>query len=141
MYGHCTCFIKSYSSSRLTYKTLKTLDIKTFITAKLHASSIKKKILFSTLVSYDANYVPRALDSGEGIRGSILILILNIFRYMTHDPVVQTIHLNSYTLVQLKSNNYQAFSPTGNTSTINVNNIVLFRPNIILFEYPCTLLV
>lgn len=53
------------------------------------------KVSSSTLVSYDANYAPRALRSREVVRGNIHILILNIFRYETHDPVAKSIHLYS----------------------------------------------
>lgn len=49
----------------------------------------------STLINYDKDYVPRALSNGEGMRESILILILNIFEYRTPDPFVRSIHLHS----------------------------------------------
>lgn len=62
-----------------------------------NVSSFKhnKKILLSTLVNYDEDCASRALSSREGMRGSIHILILNIFGYDTPDPVVQSIYLYS----------------------------------------------
>lgn len=50
--------------------------------------------------------MPRALRNGERIRGSIHILILNIFGYETIDLVVESIHLHSETLVQFKSRQF-----------------------------------
>lgn len=41
------------------------------------------------------NFAPWALRNGEGIRGSIDILILNTFEYGTHDPIIQSIHIHS----------------------------------------------
>lgn len=110
---YCIWSIKSHSSQDSTFKTMKTeghqdMIMLTFIHSSILPHIFQKKRLFSfnTLVSYDANYMSRALSNGEGIRGSIHILIMNIFRYGTFSLVVQSIHLNSYTIVQFKPNNF-----------------------------------
>lgn len=77
-------------------QTLGTLDFK--MEPLLHPLSTKKDTS-STLVSYDVNYASRALSSGKGVRWSIPIFIMNIFEYGMLDPIIQSIHLHSQTLV------------------------------------------
>lgn len=57
------------------------------LTSRLDHHLEQQKNSSSTLDSCDENYTPRALSSREGMRGNIL-LILNIFRYGTNDPVI-----------------------------------------------------